>query len=47
MKEEERKREEEGRGSGASWRASHAEWTSVTESHHVRQRDSSDVTRAM
>jgi hypothetical protein len=41
--EEERKREEEGRGSGASWWASHVEWTSMTESRHVRQCDSGHV----
>lgn len=34
-----RKREEKGRGSGVSWRASHVEWTGVTGSHHVRRHD--------
>jgi hypothetical protein len=44
--EKERKREEGGRGAEASWRASHAEWTGVTESRHVRRCDSDGVTQA-
>jgi hypothetical protein len=45
--EEERKKErEKGKGSDASWRASHSECTGMTESRHVRRRDYDGLTQA-
>jgi hypothetical protein len=31
---------------GDSWRASHVEWTGMTESHHVRRRDSGGLAKS-
>jgi hypothetical protein len=45
--EEERNREEEERGLGASWQASHTKWTGVTESCHVKRRDSGHMVGSM
>jgi hypothetical protein len=46
-KRRKKKRDEEEieREPGDSWQVSHAEWISVTELHHIRRRDSTDVTQ--
>jgi hypothetical protein len=45
-RKKERKRRKQGKGSDAYWQASHAEWTGVTESRHVKQRDYDNMTES-
>jgi hypothetical protein len=45
-RKKERKRRKQGKGSEAYWRANHVEWTGVTESRHVKQRDYGNMTES-